>query len=188
MSWKDSIDMKNILSRLLEGKDSPEKTQEKLRSLKLSGAQKVRIIENEIQERKNRLTQMDRELQTLFEAGKEITDEQKIAYERLEASIRTLETQKMLIQNEIDALAEKEVLGKPLENAVETQTGKLIKTVEELRSIEETKREIKYETKDIIAEFDRKFSQRIGKQQTQGEARKAEKAEAEKKKERMYTS
>ncbi|MHA1645341.1 MAG: hypothetical protein ACTSV0_09950 [Candidatus Freyarchaeota archaeon] len=187
MSWKDSFEVKKILSKLLEGKYSPEKTQRKLKDIKLSGVQKIRIIENEIQERRNRLLQMDKELQTRFEAGEDITDEEKIAYERLETSIKALETQKILIQKEIDAGVEGEIFKTSLERAAEAQREGVLKTAEEVKAIEETRREITYEAKDVLASFDRKFQQRFGKKRgAAARAREAEKEEEERERERMY--
>lgn len=183
MSWKDSSEVKKVLSKLLEGKYSPEKTQRELRDIKLSGAQKIRIIENEIQERRNRLLQMDKELQTRFKAGETITDDEKIAYERLETSIRALETQKMLIQKKTDTGVEAKIFKTSLVEATEAQKEDMLKTVEEVRAIEETRREITYEAKDLLAAFERKFQQKSGKQKS-GVSRQEEKEQKEK--ERMY--
>jgi len=176
MSWKESFEVKKILSKLLEGKYSPEKAWRKMKDIKLSGAQKIRIIENEIQERRNRLLQMDKELQTRFEAGEEISEEEKIAYERLETSIKALETQKLLIQEEIDAGVEREIFKTTLEKAAEAQKEGVLKTADEIRAVREIRRELSFEAKDLLSSFDRKFQQRFGKQRV-GVARRSEKEE-----------
>jgi hypothetical protein len=181
MRWKKSSEMRSLLEMLLEGKEPPEKVHEEIRNIKLSGNQKIRIIDSEIQERKARLTQMEKEIQNLIASDKEIPPELKLTYKRLEDSIRILETEKMLAEKEIDEEVEKRVVGKPISEAVEVQSEEISRTAEELRSIKETRREIEYETRDITSEFDRKFGQSL-KQGAKDETKE------EREREKMYTT